>query len=142
MLFIDIDRFKSYNDAYGHPAGDACLRNVAQAVMQAVGRPGDLAARYGGEEFAVILPETDERGAGTIAERLRRTVQDLAIRHRANPSGCVTVSIGTATATLRTQVEGAALVRAADKALYEAKRFGRNRVVASYASQNSDARVA
>ena len=142
VLFIDIDRFKSYNDAYGHPAGDACLRNVAQAVMQAVGRPGDLAARYGGEEFAVILPETDERGAGTIAERLRRTVQDLAIMHRANPSGCVTVSIGTATATLRTQVEGAALVRAADKALYEAKRFGRNRVVASFASQSSDARVA
>lgn len=129
VLMIDIDLFKSFNDTYGHSAGDATLRSVAQAVRRAVTRGGDLVARIGGEEFAVLLTETDLSGARTVAERVRAEVVALGIRHTGSPHGHVTVSIGLAASA----TEAAALnldeaLNKADQALYDAKRNGRNRV--------------
>ena len=76
---IDVDKFKSFNDIYGHPAGDACLRSVSQAIAGVLQRPADCAARYGGEEFAVLLPNTDEVGAFEVAERLRLAVKNARV---------------------------------------------------------------
>jgi diguanylate cyclase (GGDEF)-like protein len=133
LILIDVDRFKIFNDCYGHQAGDACLQEVAKAVSQAILRPGDLAARYGGEELAVLLPNTEESGARHIAERLRLAVQGLGVVHEGNPPiGCVTISLGCATLVVSPRPDGASgkgLVAMADLALYEAKRGGRNRVV-------------
>jgi diguanylate cyclase (GGDEF)-like protein/PAS domain S-box-containing protein len=129
LLFIDIDRFKDYNDSYGHQAGDQCLRSVAQAILQTFRRPGDLSARYGGEEFAIILPETDEDGAKMVAETLRSAVYGLAVRHQKNSAGVVTISLGVACTSEAHDADGALLVRAADRALYAAKNRGRNKVV-------------
>ncbi|TGR60399.1 GGDEF domain-containing protein, partial [bacterium M00.F.Ca.ET.194.01.1.1] len=81
LLIIDVDWFKRFNDYYGHPAGDECLRVVSRCIEAAARRPADAAARYGGEEFALILPETDARGAFVIAENLRSKVRDLALGH-------------------------------------------------------------
>ena len=133
LLLVDVDRFKQFNDQYGHQAGDDCLRTVASAVNHAVRRPTDKVARYGGEEIAVILPNTSMAGAVLVAEHVRAAVETLHIPHRAN-SGCggsVTVSIGVATASAeaeRTPHMAAALLAAADGALYRAKDAGRNRV--------------
>jgi diguanylate cyclase (GGDEF)-like protein len=124
---VDIDHFKLYNDHYGHLAGDDCLRNVAEALRQSV-RVTDLVARYGGEEFALILPDTDVDGAYVVAERARAAVAALEATHARAPSGIVTVSVGVAAVV---PVDGVAieqLVKAADTALYEAKRAGRNQV--------------
>ena len=133
LLLLDIDRFKLFNDTYGHQAGDECLRLVAGAVAGALKRPGDLAARYGGEEIAVLLPTTDASGAATIAEVVRSAVQELALGHERNPPiGLLTASIGVATSTVAQRKTGAAtpelLLLAADQALYRAKESGRNRV--------------
>ncbi len=129
LLLIDIDEFKAYNDTLGHPAGDACLRQVAQTLEASVTRAGDLVARYGGEEFAVILPNTDEHGAREIAARIR---QELKLHQIAHPSSRVapvlTVSIGLAIAQPEQTAVVADLVIAADAALYEAKAAGRNRI--------------
>ena len=127
-LLVDVDCFKSFNDTYGHPAGDECLRRVAAVLARAEGRPGDLAARWGGEEFAILLPATDGPGALVVAERVRQAVIDLRIRHEHGPAGHVTVSIGIA--SLDPAAAGGspeALVEGADAALYRAKREGRNR---------------
>ena len=125
LLLLDIDHFKKVNDTHGHPAGDAVLRGVAQ-VAQKSARETDLVARYGGEELALILPETDARGAMAIAERLRRLVE--ASRHPTEQGALsVTVSIGAATSAASAE----ALLEAADKALYRAKQSGRNRVEAA-----------
>ena len=97
LLLIDVDWFKRFNDAYGHPAGDECLRAVARCIQATARRPTDLAARYGGEEFAVILPETDARGAFVIAETLKAAVRDLQLEHDGSEKKMVTVSIGVAT---------------------------------------------
>ncbi|WP_338663450.1 diguanylate cyclase [Pararoseomonas sp. SCSIO 73927] len=131
MLLLDVDRFKMFNDRYGHLAGDDALRAVARAMEAAIRRPGDLAARYGGEEFAVILPNTDAAGAREVAELARAAIARAGIPHEANESGLVTASIGVAAAqpVAATQPESSMLVAAADAALYEAKRTGRNRVV-------------
>ena len=133
LLMIDVDRFKLYNDAYGHPEGDACLRAVAAALRDLVRRPGDLVARYGGEELAVLLPCTDPAGATKVAERCRAAVAALARPHGGNVAcgGIVTVSVGCATAgpAETRDAEPATLVEAADTRLYEAKRTGRDRVV-------------
>jgi diguanylate cyclase (GGDEF)-like protein/PAS domain S-box-containing protein len=129
VIVIDIDHFKAYNDCYGHQAGDDCLRRVAQAMSAALQRPSDLLARYGGEEFAVILAETDKFGAGLVAENLRRAIEELAIAHAASHGGCVTISAGVSWASIDRDNMGAALLREADQALYEAKGGGRNRVV-------------
>jgi len=127
LLMIDIDGFKPYNDALGHQAGDAGLRDVARIINESVKRAGDMAARYGGDEFAVLLPDTDLSGAGALAERIRATIEARAIR---NPTtlGTISVSIGVATMTGAEDGEPSALVRAADGALYQAKRDGRNLV--------------
>ncbi len=126
VLMIDIDHFKSLNDRYGHPAGDACLRAVARVLQDALVRPDDVLARFGGEEFIALLHDADAAGAVVVAERLRAAVEALRIEHADNPHGVVTVSIGTASAAHRG--ETARLIQAADKALYEAKCAGRNRV--------------
>ena len=134
LLLLDIDRFKAYNDGYGHQGGDACLRAVGSAVAGGVRRPGDLAARYGGEELAIILPGTNERGAVQVAERVRAAIQALAIPHAGNAScgSVVTASLGCATLNPGDSAdEASALVALADARLYEAKRTGRNRVGAS-----------
>ncbi len=138
LLMIDVDRFKLYNDQYGHQRGDQCLFAVAAAVGELVRRPGDLAARYGGEEIALLLPATTAVGAAELAARLCGAIEARAITHEANlPGRVVTVSIGVATTSpgLTEQATGSrALIAAADAALYEAKRRGRNQAVASSAA--------
>lgn len=131
LLLLDVDYFKPYNDHYGHQAGDLCLRNVAEVLRHGMLRPVDLAARYGGEEFACLLPDTPLDGAVAVAQRLRLGLQALAIPHAASiVSPSVTISIGVVgTASGPVTMEPAALLKAADQALYEAKRGGRNRVV-------------
>ena len=131
LLLLDIDRFKDFNDTHGHLAGDQCLREIGQLLMQAVARPGDLIARYGGEEFAVVLPNTDAPGAWTVAQRILFKIRGLSIRHGADRSSSVTVSIGIATVVgASRRSDPAALVQAADASLYQAKRAGRDRAVA------------
>ncbi len=129
MLMIDIDYFKAYNDHYGHQQGDATLIRVAGALAGALQRPMDLIARYGGEEFAVVLPDMDSAGGARVAEALRERIVQLAIAHAAAAARCVTVSIGVATQAPQQPVEVAQLIGAADRALYAAKRCGRDRVV-------------
>lgn len=131
LILLDVDHFKPFNDRYGHPVGDACLRDVARAIQEVVRRPGDLAARYGGEEIAVILPRTPASGAAQVAEALRTAVQDLQVAHADSPCGVVTVSAGVATATAmvgETIAMPDGLLIGADGALYRAKNNGRNRV--------------
>jgi len=132
LLMIDIDHFKAYNDHYGHQKGDQCLIQVAAALAGILKRPCDLMARYGGEEFAMILPETDVDQALLMAEAIRARTQQLAIPHErtTDASQLVTVSIGIATQKAEATVEIDALIGAADRALYQAKRNGRNRVAA------------
>lgn len=129
VIMIDIDRFKQYNDTYGHQAGDHCLRQVAQTINNTVRRPKDLAARYGGEEFIVVLSDVSPDGAITVAENIRSQVEALAIPHTTTEvNDYVTVSLGVSHTipTINSQVEG--LILAADKALYLAKQKGRDRV--------------
>ena len=128
LLMIDIDHFKIFNDTFGHQGGDDCLKQMARVIGGELLRRGDVAARYGGEEFAVIMPATPSHGAAVVAERLRDAVEALAINHPSSPSGLVTLSVGTATASAA-DAYPAALVASADAALYAAKRDGRNRVV-------------
>lgn len=131
VLLIDIDHFKQYNDLYGHQRGDACLQRVAAALARVPTRSGDMVARFGGEEFVVVLPGTDHRSAALMAERLRDAVAALQIPHEASPvAPVVTVSVGVATAARGDSGDGAALLAAADQALYRAKSEGRNRVAA------------
>ena len=130
LLMIDVDHFKSYNDRYGHQVGDAVLRIIADCIRESCERPGDLAARYGGEEFAVVLPRTTLSGAQMIAERIRAAVVAREITHTESSSGHVTISVGIAL-----RVSGhpnpEELIRSADRALYAAKRKGRNRIDAT-----------
>lgn len=128
LLLADIDGFKAYNDALGHQAGDDCLRVVATVIADGVRRAGDTVARYGGEEFAVLLPDTDAPGAAIVAERIRAAIEESNIPHPGVPAARVTISIGVATAGGKELPDPTALVKAADRALYEAKRSGRNRV--------------
>jgi diguanylate cyclase (GGDEF)-like protein len=120
LLMIDVDRFKEYNDTRGHQAGDECLRAVAVVLRECLSRAADVVARYGGEEFAVLLPDSDLAGARCVAERLRARVEERTP---------VTISAGVATMAAAQAIWPTALVSAADDALYEAKRQGRNRVV-------------
>jgi diguanylate cyclase (GGDEF)-like protein len=143
LLIFDADWFKSYNDTYGHPQGDHCLKQIAESAREVVTRPGDLVARIGGEEFAVILPNTTNEGAlqlaGFICESLRRR----HLIHNTNPAGCVTVSVGCATIRPAKGQHPGALIQRADEALYAAKRAGRNQVCsASQLSLDHHARQA
>jgi diguanylate cyclase (GGDEF)-like protein len=129
LILMDIDFFKAYNDSLGHPAGDACLRQVASELATGLLRPDDFLARYGGEEFAVILPRTGLPGASVVAERLRSNVESLGIQHPGSPhAGMVTISQGLACAVPTLASEPSVLIAKADEALYEAKRSGRNRL--------------
>jgi diguanylate cyclase (GGDEF)-like protein len=132
LLVCDVDWFKAYNDRYGHVAGDACLRSIADVLTSTARRNTDLAARYGGEEFVVIFPGLPRGRAITIARTLRHDVEHLEIEHDESPVGCVTISIGVATMTPRPGDGSASdpieILEAADRALYDAKRKGRNRI--------------
>ena len=128
LLMLDIDNFKNYNDTLGHAAGDSALRRIAGVLRRAL-RGTDDVYRYGGEEFACILPETEESGALLVAERLRRAVQDEKLAHPGSPRGVVTISIGVTVHRPGNHEETASwIVENADRALYRAKRAGRNRV--------------
>lgn len=130
LLLIDIDSFKAYNDHFGHQQGDTCLSTVAQALAAKLKRPADVAARYGGEEFAAILPDTSLEQARLHANAIREHVAGLALQHApAAHWPMVTLSIGVASFDRERLHEVPALIEAADKALYAAKRGGRNRVV-------------
>ncbi len=131
LLMVDVDFFKLYNDTYGHQGGDECLRRVAGAMSEVVKRSSDELARYGGEEFAILLPATDLAGSCVVAERVRAAVEDLALPHaKSEVADCVTVSIGVASMVAGLDGTQTQLVGAADKALYQAKKEGRNRVAA------------
>jgi diguanylate cyclase (GGDEF)-like protein len=130
VIMADVDHFKHYNDRFGHLQGDACLKQVAAALSGEVQRPGDLVARYGGEEFVILLSGADLAGAKRVAERLRSAVLDLAIPHPEVPGPeVVTLSFGVAAAEPKAGGDVKQLIEAADRALYVAKRQGRNRVV-------------
>ncbi len=124
LVMIDLDHFKIYNDTYGHPQGDMILREVAR-LLREVSRTSDIVARYGGEEFALILPETDCASAQKIGHRLREHIERHTFPGEQRlPGGTLTISLGVATHTLAGTKE--ALVQSADRALYRAKRAGRN----------------
>ena len=130
VAYVDIDNFKPYNDNYGHQQGDDTLRAVLNALAGGINRPGDLLARYGGEEFVVVLPDTTMQGAGNLAKLLRERVNSLDIEHGfSKAADHVTVSMGVACCEPEKQYQSPAeLIEAADKALYEAKKAGRNRI--------------
>lgn len=129
VLLLDVDKFKGYNDFYGHVAGDECLRRVAMAICSIPSRSGDLTARYGGEEFVVLLPNTELHSASTVASRIRQAVAELEIPHEVSDFGLVTISIGCAAFVPNQFLSVEGLIKAADEALYTAKHQGRNRVV-------------
>lgn len=127
-LMIDVDHFKLFNDHYGHPAGDACLKKITQAIKSCLHRSADLLGRYGGEEFIVLLPETDAKGAMRVAQAISDAIEDIQIRHDVSPSSSlVTASIGGASCLRTTGHDLGELIKNADRALYKAKRAGRNR---------------
>jgi diguanylate cyclase (GGDEF)-like protein len=128
LLFLDVDHFKTYNDAYGHLRGDDCLKQIAQTAAEVVCRAGDLVARYGGEEFAVVLPGIDAQSAEQMAQKIGATLSSRKLPHQANPLGVVTISIGCATLLPSLGESVNLLLRLADEALYRAKQTGRNRV--------------
>ncbi|MDO6747436.1 diguanylate cyclase domain-containing protein [Gilvimarinus sp. 1_MG-2023] len=126
-LMIDVDHFKLYNDHYGHPAGDACLVAITDAIKSCLHRPYDLLGRYGGEEFVVLLPDTDKAGIARVSECIKLSIANKSILHEVSPTAeTVTVSVGGACCpqTSGHSLEG--LIKAADRALYRAKHSGRN----------------
>lgn len=132
ILLIDVDHFKLYNDFYGHQAGDDCLQKIASALDTSLGRPGDFVARYGGEEFVMILPNTNVSHAVDFGKKILKNVEKLQIPHaKSSASNMITLSIGVASAIPGEEdyAEAEFLIRDADRALYQAKSDGRNRVV-------------
>lgn len=129
LLMIDVDHFKAYNDHYGHPKGDQCLRDVAALLKRVVRRPRDRLARYGGEEFVVLLPGTPLQGVVEVGREILEHMRRLALPHAASPSlGIVTVSLGASALEPARKEDGATLLRHADEALYAAKGAGRDRL--------------
>ncbi len=129
VLMMDVDCFKSFNDHYGHQAGDICLVQVAQVLQQFSRRAGDMAARYGGEEFVLLLANgTPATAAADRADALRQMVQALGIAHAQSPWGCMTISVGVASVVATPNGSAEAVLKLADNALYAAKAAGRNRV--------------
>ncbi len=126
VLMVDVDWFKKYNDHYGHPAGDECLKQIAHALSETASRSGDLAARYGGEEFAVIAPATSGPEALHLAQRMILTLQSLALPHALSEFGQVTISIGVSSLIPSPANSPQHLTKSADLALYRAKSLGRN----------------
>jgi diguanylate cyclase (GGDEF)-like protein len=130
LIMIDIDAFKSYNDAFGHQRGDECLWQVAQALNGVLKRAGDFVVRYGGEEFAVVLSHTTTEGAVSVAEKLRAAVAGLGIRHSTSlAGGLLTISMGVAAVIPDEGIQVFDFIEAADQALYRAKNSGRDRIV-------------
>ncbi len=123
LIMIDLDHFKKYNDTHGHLAGDRCLKQVAETIADTLKRAGDSAARFGGEEFVVVLPNTAEEGAATVAEQIRSKVEELPLQ--------ITLSLGVAAMTPVPGLNPTHLINMADRALYQAKAQGRNKVVAA-----------
>lgn len=137
LLMVDVDRFKQYNDRYGHFEGDQCLRQVAGAMAQALTRPGDLLARYGGEEFSVILPGADLEGARRMGERLRLAVAEMSFPQlRQNHVQSVSISVGCVSGCPNPNQTFHQLLQAADEQLYAAKGAGRNCVCAKQMAAN------
>jgi diguanylate cyclase (GGDEF)-like protein len=129
LIMIDLDYFKAYNDHYGHVSGDEALKSVASALSDSIKRPGDMVARYGGEEFAVILPSTPAEGATFVAELMRQEVLKLQIDHeKSQAAKTVSISVGVSAMIPKKELRPSFLVAAADVALYEAKRRGRNQI--------------
>jgi diguanylate cyclase (GGDEF)-like protein len=127
LLLIDIDYFKAYNDNYGHLGGDGCLRKVATALRKAVQRPADLVARYGGEEFAVVLPNTNVEGAVNLVKLLHEEVRLMKIPHEySDVSDVITISTGIASKVASLGHSPGDIIEMADRALYDAKKYGRN----------------
>ena len=129
MLFLDVDDFKAYNDHYGHQAGDICLQKIATVINECVRRPHDLCARYGGEEFIVLLPNTSQESTLEVAEKIRKGVELENIPHaysRVSPH--VTISIGVVSMIPQAGLNQNLLIEMADKALYNAKKLGRNQI--------------
>jgi len=127
LVMADLDFFKAYNDNYGHNAGDNCLKRVAECLVEAASRPGDLVARYGGEEFVIVLSDTSPENAGVLATKALKAVEAMKIEHSdSRASKYVTVSLGVATAIPDQDLPPESLLEAADNALYMAKRDGRN----------------
>ena len=128
LLMIDVDCFKAYNDHYGHPAGDDCLRMVADLTAATLRRPPDTAARFGGEEFIALLPGTDGAAAMDVADRVRLAIVEAGMAHAGSVFGRVTISIGSASLAPHPGQDRQGLIDLADRALYEAKQSGRNTV--------------
>lgn len=140
LLILDIDMFKSYNDCYGHLAGDDCLKDVASTIERIGGRAGDFIARYGGEEFVGLLPDTDEPGAMLVAQRIKEAIEALSIPHAASSiSDILTVSIGISTVKPDLDTTPSSLIKSADSALYSAKSLGRNRIETAPSNKPQDA---
>ncbi len=132
LMMVDVDHFKLFNDVAGHQAGDECLKQIAQLIRGEMRPAGDFPARYGGEEFAVILPATPLAGAIEVAESIRTAIVEAAIPHPSPlASGMLTLSIGVAHVGAGASPEPVSLIHAADAALYQAKRQGRDRVIAA-----------
>ncbi|NJK99835.1 MAG: diguanylate cyclase [Spirulinaceae cyanobacterium RM2_2_10] len=132
IIMCDIDAFKSYNDTYGHLAGDACLKQIAEAFCKCLQHPSDLAARYGGEEFIALLPQTDLDKAVIVAQRMQQIIRDLQIPHRSSPvAQTVTVSMGVACTIPDPTLSMSHLLQQADVRLYAAKRQGKDRIVST-----------
>jgi diguanylate cyclase len=130
LILLDVDYFKNYNDHYGHLAGDECLRQVAQGISQLLMRSQDLLARYGGEEFVVVLPHASIEGAQKVAETIMNAIYDLNLPHvKSLVSDRITASIGIACVVPNVNIAMEMPISLADKALYQAKQEGRNRIV-------------
>lgn len=141
LLLLDVDHFKKVNDTYGHLAGDACLKHMAQLCRESLNRPGDFVARYGGEEFAILLCHTHLEGAQVVAERMRKTVEAAPVEWEGNTIP-LTVSIGVSSIVPMPKDDMKGLIQSADKALYAAKYEGRNRVMAAHTLEDGEATVA
>jgi len=128
LTMIDIDRFKIFNDTYGHLSGDQALIRIAEVIKAVIKRSSDLVVRFGGEEFVVMLMNTNVEGAAVVAEEIRKRVEELRIENEGIKS-VITVSLGVASLIPENGMEPDELIEAADRALYKAKKDGRNKVV-------------
>jgi diguanylate cyclase (GGDEF)-like protein len=136
ILMIDIDHFKSFNDNYGHQAGDSCIRQVAKVLLNYASRSSDIVARYGGEEFAIVLPHTNSKNTLLLAERIRKGIEELSIPHAFSLAAQhVTISLGTCTIIPSDDYSIDKFISSADKALYKAKLENRNLVIAAAIDQ-------
>jgi len=138
LLMCDVDQFKAYNDTYGHQHGDSCLKQIAEACMDVVSRPGDLVARFGGEEFVVALPNTESEGALQVANEICESLRSRRLPHTGSPFGIITISIGCATLIPQAGMHAPDLIAMADHALYTAKHNGRNQVCLSSALERCE----